>query len=208
MCFAEEETRREAEKNIQQNKEKMESQKKLLDFVKLQTATDVPQQDDFNQEEVLGEQQFVDQERNFIVQVEADCSQIKEEREDVCIIQEGEHFGLKQEPQTFEDAMQLHDCKEEEVLTVQQFCNQERISSLNQEKQDAAQVKKEEEELCTRWPRHRTFVVDGRMESDVGQAGCGKGNMMFVINLNIRVIGWGRWKRGGEEDLTEDNNNM
>ncbi|KAM9306381.1 uncharacterized protein KZ484_026858 isoform 2-T2 [Pholidichthys leucotaenia] len=47
------------------------------------------------------------------------------------------------------DAPQLHDCKEEEVLTVQQLCNQERNSSLDQEEQDAAQVKEEEEELCS-----------------------------------------------------------
>ncbi|KAM9365946.1 uncharacterized protein KZ484_012063 [Pholidichthys leucotaenia] len=44
---------------------------------------------------------------------------------------------------------QLHDCKEEEVLTVQQLCKQERNSSLDQEEQDAAQVKEEEEELCS-----------------------------------------------------------
>ncbi|KAM9365951.1 uncharacterized protein KZ484_012068 [Pholidichthys leucotaenia] len=47
------------------------------------------------------------------------------------------------------DAPQLYDCKEEEVLTVQQLCNQERNSSLDQEEQDAAQVKEEEEELCS-----------------------------------------------------------
>ncbi|KAM9364878.1 uncharacterized protein KZ484_011066 [Pholidichthys leucotaenia] len=47
------------------------------------------------------------------------------------------------------EAPQLHDCKEEEVLTVQQLCNQERNSSLDQEEQDAAQVKEEEEELCS-----------------------------------------------------------
>ncbi|KAM9306614.1 uncharacterized protein KZ484_000030 [Pholidichthys leucotaenia] len=110
---------------------------------------DVPQQNDFNQEEVLDEQQLLNQERNFtVVQVGADCSQIKEEQEDVCISQDGEQFGLKQETHTFdEDAPQLHDCKEE-VLTVQQLCNQERNSSLDQEEQDAAQVKEEEEELC------------------------------------------------------------
>ncbi|KAM9365897.1 uncharacterized protein KZ484_011989 [Pholidichthys leucotaenia] len=45
------------------------------------------------------------------------------------------------------DAPQLHDCKEE-VLTVQQLCNQEGNSGLDQEEQDAAQVK-EEEELCS-----------------------------------------------------------
>ncbi|KAM9364734.1 uncharacterized protein KZ484_010903 [Pholidichthys leucotaenia] len=38
-----------------------------------------------------------------------------------------------------EDSPQLHNCKEEEVLTVQQLCNQERNSSLDQEEQDAAQ---------------------------------------------------------------------
>ncbi|KAM9364717.1 uncharacterized protein KZ484_010883 [Pholidichthys leucotaenia] len=47
------------------------------------------------------------------------------------------------------DAPQLDDCKEEEVLTVQQFWNQESNSSLDQEEQDAAQVKEEEEELCS-----------------------------------------------------------
>ncbi|KAM9365770.1 uncharacterized protein KZ484_011865 isoform 2-T2 [Pholidichthys leucotaenia] len=67
---------------------------------------DIPQQNDFDQEEVLDEQQLLNQERNFIVvQVEADCSQIKEEQEDVCISQEGEQFGLKQEPQTFDEAL-------------------------------------------------------------------------------------------------------
>ncbi|KAM9332717.1 uncharacterized protein KZ484_017835 [Pholidichthys leucotaenia] len=112
---------------------------------------DVPQQNDCNQEEVVDEQQLLNQERNFIVvHVGADCSQIKEEQEDICVSQEGEQFGLKQETQTFdEDAPQLHDCKAEEVLTVQQLCNQERNSSVDQEEQDGAQVKKEEEELCS-----------------------------------------------------------
>ncbi|KAM9364815.1 uncharacterized protein KZ484_010997 [Pholidichthys leucotaenia] len=47
------------------------------------------------------------------------------------------------------DAPQLHDSKEEKVLTVQQLFNQERNSILDQEEQDAAQVKEEEEELCS-----------------------------------------------------------
>ncbi|KAM9364746.1 uncharacterized protein KZ484_010915 [Pholidichthys leucotaenia] len=46
------------------------------------------------------------------------------------------------------DSPQLHDYKEEKVLTVQHLCNQERNSSLDQEDQDATQVKEEEEELC------------------------------------------------------------
>ncbi|KAM9364765.1 uncharacterized protein KZ484_010936 [Pholidichthys leucotaenia] len=112
---------------------------------------DVQQQNGFKQEEVLDERQLLNQERNFVVvQMGTDCSQIKEEQEDVFINQEGEQFGLKQEAQTFdEDAPHLHDCKGEEVLTVQQLCNQERNSSLDQEEQDAAQVKEEEEEPCS-----------------------------------------------------------
>ncbi|KAM9332714.1 uncharacterized protein KZ484_017831 [Pholidichthys leucotaenia] len=113
---------------------------------------DVPQQNDCYQEEVVDEQQLLNQERNFIVvQVGTDCSQMKEEQEDVCISQEGEQFGLKQETQTFdEDTPQLHDCKEEEeVLTVQQLCDQERNSTLDQEEHNGAQVKEEEEELCS-----------------------------------------------------------
>ncbi|KAM9364743.1 uncharacterized protein KZ484_010912 [Pholidichthys leucotaenia] len=47
------------------------------------------------------------------------------------------------------DAPQLHDYEEEEVLAVQQLCNQERNSSLDQEEQDATQIKEEEEELCS-----------------------------------------------------------
>ncbi|KAM9425653.1 uncharacterized protein KZ484_011701 [Pholidichthys leucotaenia] len=45
------------------------------------------------------------------------------------------------------EAPQLHDRKEEEVLTVQQLWNQESNSRLGQEEPDAAQVKEEEEEL-------------------------------------------------------------
>ncbi|KAM9365936.1 uncharacterized protein KZ484_012052 [Pholidichthys leucotaenia] len=68
------------------------------------TSNDFPQQNDFNQEEVLDEQQLLHLERKFIVvQVGADCSQIKEEQEDVCISREEEQFGLKQETQTFDE---------------------------------------------------------------------------------------------------------
>ncbi|KAM9425652.1 uncharacterized protein KZ484_011694 [Pholidichthys leucotaenia] len=47
------------------------------------------------------------------------------------------------------EAPQLHDCKEEEVLTVQQLWNQESNSRLGQEEQDAPQVNEEEEELSS-----------------------------------------------------------
>ncbi|KAM9424879.1 uncharacterized protein KZ484_005473 [Pholidichthys leucotaenia] len=46
-------------------------------------------------------------------------------------------------------APQLHDCKEEVVLTVQQLWNQESDSRLGQEEQDASHVKEEQDELPT-----------------------------------------------------------
>ncbi|KAM9364774.1 uncharacterized protein KZ484_010948 [Pholidichthys leucotaenia] len=138
---------------------------------------DVPQQNDFNQEEVLDEQLLLNQERNFIVvQMGADCSQIKEEQEDVCISQERQQFVLKQETQTIdEDAPQLHDCKEEEVLTVQQLCNQERNSSLDQEEQDAAQVKEEEELIINQEEKH----FELKQETDT-----------FMILIPIIMTAW------------------
>ena len=42
-----------------------------------------------------------------------------------------------------------HVCKEEEVLTDQQLCNQERNSSLDQEDPEPPEIKEEQEELCT-----------------------------------------------------------
>ncbi|KAM9366015.1 uncharacterized protein KZ484_012132 isoform 2-T3 [Pholidichthys leucotaenia] len=108
---------------------------------------DVPQQNDFNKAEVLDEQQLLNQERNFIVvQVGANCSQIKEEQEDVCISQEAEQFGLKQETQTFdEDFSEQHVC-ETEFSPDQQLWNQEENSGLEQEEPEPLQVKKEQEE--------------------------------------------------------------
>ncbi|XP_034999405.2 probable basic-leucine zipper transcription factor K isoform X3 [Hippoglossus stenolepis] len=44
---------------------------------------------------------------------------------------------------------QQHVCKEEEVLTDQQLCHQERNSSLDQEEQEPPQIKEEQEEMCT-----------------------------------------------------------
>ncbi|KAM9364750.1 uncharacterized protein KZ484_010921 [Pholidichthys leucotaenia] len=58
-------------------------------------------------------------------------------------------YGHLLKPKGLEDGPQLHDCKEEEILTIQQLCNQERNSSLDQEEQDTAQVKEEEEEFCS-----------------------------------------------------------
>ncbi|KAM9364742.1 uncharacterized protein KZ484_010911 [Pholidichthys leucotaenia] len=46
------------------------------------------------------------------------------------------------------DFPQQPECKEEEVPTEQQLCNQERNSILDQEEPEAPQVKEEQEELC------------------------------------------------------------
>ncbi|KAM9364798.1 uncharacterized protein KZ484_010978 [Pholidichthys leucotaenia] len=110
---------------------------------------DVPQQNDFNQEEVLDEQQLLNQERNFIVvQVEAYCSQIKEEQEDICISQEGEQFGLKQEIQTSdEDFPEQHVC-ENEFSPDQQLWKQEENSVLDPKEPEPPHVKEEQEEFC------------------------------------------------------------
>ncbi|XP_044233425.1 zinc finger protein 347-like [Thunnus albacares] len=44
---------------------------------------------------------------------------------------------------------QHHVCEEEEVLSNQHLCNQERTSSLDQEDPEPPQIKEEQEELCT-----------------------------------------------------------
>ncbi|KAM9332801.1 uncharacterized protein KZ484_017941 [Pholidichthys leucotaenia] len=46
------------------------------------------------------------------------------------------------------DLLQQPDCKEEEVLAVQQLWNQERNAILDQEEPEPPQVKEEQEELC------------------------------------------------------------
>ncbi|KAM9342051.1 uncharacterized protein KZ484_014726 [Pholidichthys leucotaenia] len=108
---------------------------------------DVPQQNDFNQGEVLDEQQLLNQERNLtVVQLGADCSQIKEEQEDVCISQEGEQFGLKQESQTSdEDLPEQHVCKNQ-FSPDQQLWNKEENSGLEREEPEPPQVKEELEQ--------------------------------------------------------------
>ncbi|KAM9364738.1 uncharacterized protein KZ484_010907 [Pholidichthys leucotaenia] len=110
---------------------------------------DVPPQNVFNQEEVLDEQQLLNQERNFIVvQVGADCSQIKEEQEDICISQEGEKFGLKQETHTFDEDFPEQHVSENKFSPDQQLWNQEENSGFKQEESEPPHVKEEQEELC------------------------------------------------------------
>ncbi|KAM9365953.1 uncharacterized protein KZ484_012071 [Pholidichthys leucotaenia] len=96
------------------------------------------------------------------------------------------------------DASQLRDCQEEEVLTVQQLCNRKRNSSLDQEEQDAAQVKEEEEELCsmyvvkpgdaTRKPEDMGVVTEGQIVlRDLDNVAFGAAmlfGLMYALNLN------------------------
>ncbi|XP_039658383.1 transcriptional regulator CRZ1-like isoform X9 [Perca fluviatilis] len=52
-------------------------------------------------------------------------------------------------PKTQTELPQQHVCKEEEVLSDQQLCIQERNSSLDQEDPEPPQIKEDQEELCT-----------------------------------------------------------
>ncbi|XP_028435033.1 uncharacterized protein LOC114556331 [Perca flavescens] len=52
-------------------------------------------------------------------------------------------------PNTQTELPQQHVCKEEEVLSDQQLCIQERNSSLDQEDPESPQIKEDQEELCT-----------------------------------------------------------
>uniref|UniRef100_A0A671WRI8 C2H2-type domain-containing protein n=1 Tax=Sparus aurata TaxID=8175 RepID=A0A671WRI8_SPAAU len=132
--------------------------------------TELPQQHVYKEEEVLADQQLCNQERNSSLdQEDPDPPEIKEEQEELCTSQEGELLVLKVEMDTVmltptyeerdhseaeptsdhTEPPQQHVCKEEEVLTDQQLCNQERNSSLDQEDPEPPEIKEEQEELCT-----------------------------------------------------------
>ncbi|KAM9342345.1 uncharacterized protein KZ484_015022 [Pholidichthys leucotaenia] len=152
---------------------------KLEADILCENETDFPQQSDCKEEEVLAEQQLWNQERNSVLEQEGpEPPQVKEEQEELCISQKGEQLVVKLEADTLCEnetgAPQLHDCKKEEILTVQQLCKGERNSSLDQEEQKAAQVK-EEEELCTKsspmpvTPPARILEVESHTALDPGR---------------------------------------
>ncbi|XP_069371397.1 zinc finger protein 583-like isoform X2 [Paralichthys olivaceus] len=158
------------EKTIVQYEEEVDRQRRLLDIVlkpevKLHRI-ELPQQHVCKEEEVLTDQQLCNQERNSSLdQEEPKPPQTKVEQEEMCTSQEGEQLVLKLETETFVltpdyeesddrepepvELPQQHVCKEEEVLTDQQLCNQERNSSLDQEEPKPPQTKVEQEEMCT-----------------------------------------------------------
>ncbi|XP_030607850.1 zinc finger protein 250-like [Archocentrus centrarchus] len=126
------------------------------------------------EEEGLDDQQVCNQEWNSSLdQEDPEHPQIKEELDELCISQEGEHLLLKQETEGIivwtgeerrklldtiwkpeiklhrTDLPQQHVCKKEGGLDDQQVYNQERNSSLDPEDPELPQIKQEPEELCT-----------------------------------------------------------
>ncbi|XP_025756998.1 zinc finger protein 771 isoform X3 [Oreochromis niloticus] len=168
----------EVQKTIVQYEEETNRQHRLLDISRKPDRNshiiDLPRQHDCEEEEGLDEQQVFNQERNSSLdQEDPEPPQIKEEQEEPCSSQEGEQLGLKQESEgiivwTDEeqlrqmetiwkpeiklyriDVVQQDGFEEEEVLTDQQVCNQERNSSLDQEDPEPPKIKEEQEELCS-----------------------------------------------------------
>ncbi|XP_039980562.1 zinc finger protein 502-like [Xiphias gladius] len=94
------------EKTIVEYEEEVARQRRLLDIVwkpeiKLH-RTELPQQHESKEEEVLTEQLLCDQERDSSPDREdPEPLQIKEEREEICTSQEGGQLVLKQETDTF-----------------------------------------------------------------------------------------------------------
>ncbi|XP_030606919.1 zinc finger and SCAN domain-containing protein 2-like [Archocentrus centrarchus] len=179
LTAAAEEIFTEFEKTIVQYEEEIDRQRRLLDItwkpeIKL-LRTDLPQQYDCKEEEVLTEEQLWNQERiSSLNPEEPEPPQIKEE---LCSSQEGEQLVLKEETDIFmvtgayeesdhseaePDREQLlshssntvmfeqHVSKEEEdVLTEQQLWNQERSSSHDPEEPEPPQIKEDQEELSS-----------------------------------------------------------
>ncbi|KAM9332802.1 uncharacterized protein KZ484_017942 [Pholidichthys leucotaenia] len=102
---------------------------------------DFPQQPACKEEvEVLADQQLWNQE-------EPEPPQVKEEQEDLCISQQRELLVVKVEADTFMVTPVNEENNHSEVklnnVPHLQLCNQERNSSLDQEEQDATQIKEE-----------------------------------------------------------------
>ncbi|XP_030606929.1 zinc finger protein OZF-like [Archocentrus centrarchus] len=107
LTAAAEEIFTEFEKTIVQYEEEIDRQRRLLDItwkpeIKLH-RTDLPQQHMCKEEEeVITDQQLCNQKRHSSLdQEEPEPPQTKEEQEELCSIQEGEQFGLKEETDTF-----------------------------------------------------------------------------------------------------------
>ncbi|XP_028433261.1 probable serine/threonine-protein kinase mps1 isoform X5 [Perca flavescens] len=173
LTAAAEQIFRVVEKTIVEYEEEIARQRRLLDGVwrpeiRLHRI-ELPQQHVCKEEEVLSDQQLCIQERNSSLdQEDPESPQINEDQEELCTSQEGEQLVQKQETDTFRhsnninnsdmseihrntqtELPQQHVCKEEEVLSDQQLCIQERNSSLDQEDPESPQINEDQEELCT-----------------------------------------------------------
>ncbi|XP_035859526.1 zinc finger protein 37 homolog isoform X11 [Sander lucioperca] len=165
---------RNAEPEPKKRQRKRRSHRNNVDNTKLSeihpnTQTELPQQYVCKEEEVLSDQHLCIQEKkSSLDQEDPEPPKIKEEQEELCTSQEGEQLVLKQETDTFihtnnvdntnmseihpntqTELPQQHVCKEEEVLSDQQLCIQEKKSSLDQEDPEIPQIKEEQEKLCT-----------------------------------------------------------
>ncbi|XP_041849403.1 zinc finger and SCAN domain-containing protein 2-like isoform X6 [Melanotaenia boesemani] len=164
LTAAAEEIFTEFEKTIVQYEEVIDRQRRLLDItwkpqIKL-IRTGIQQQHDREEEEVLADQQLFNQEMSSSLdQEEPEPPQIKEDQEEVHISPEGEQLVLKDQTDImvqckFEseeiDVPHLHLCKEEEEdLTNQQLCNQERNCGMDQDEPEPPQMKEDQEQQST-----------------------------------------------------------
>ncbi|XP_076733115.1 uncharacterized protein LOC112430630 [Maylandia zebra] len=145
----------------------------------------------------LDDQQVSDQERSSnLDQQNTEPSKIKEVQEEI-ISGEGEQLELKQKAESIyvwtgerldlcNPGVKLtridfpqHDCKDEDGLTTQQVCNQEKNSSLHQE--DPSQIKEEQEELCT---SEKYTWNSMQMKNDIPVALVGKSNLKSHMRIH------------------------
>nr|XP_020481066.1 zinc finger protein 112-like [Monopterus albus] len=130
------------EKIIVQYEEEIGRQRRLLDIVwkpevKLHRI-ELPQQHVCKEEEVLADQQLWNQDRNSnLDQEDPEPPQIKEEQEELCSSQEGEHLGLKQETDPFmlTPAYKGRDHSEAEPTSDQQLLSHSFVVAVSQDQE-------------------------------------------------------------------------
>ncbi|KAK2814460.1 hypothetical protein Q5P01_000409 [Channa striata] len=127
---------------------------------KYKQATVLQQKHVCNEQEALADQQICNQYQNLgLDQKDSVPLQVKEEQEEHCTRLEEQELSVQQD-------LQHHVCKEEDFLTDQQFCNQDKNSSLDQEDPGPLQIKDNQEEhwtsrQCNAHRQHLTSVVFG-----------------------------------------------
>ncbi|KAK2889865.1 hypothetical protein Q8A73_018165 [Channa argus] len=136
------------QKTIAEYEEEIHRQRRLLDMVwkpeRNLHRIQLPRQYVCKEQGVLADQRFRNQDQKLrLDQKDPVPQQVKEEQEEHCSRLEEQQLGVKQE-------LQHYVCKEEEeVLIDQQFCNQDKNTSLDRENTDPLQIREEQEEHCT-----------------------------------------------------------